>query len=234
VLHEGRHFATVKTSGAIALTVYGATFLAGNKAFLRNCVYAKEDAIEFVKKGKSLFCKFVESAGEEVLPRGEVAVLDSKGQVIAVGRAVIAGRFMPEFTHGVAVKVREGSLRRSERRPRNEDETVRTDSRHDARCHAHAGGRRGSGLRTSGASSGRGRRCRPVEQRGGRASRGHHGPVVGSSTQSDLLQLRRARAGAAREWLFLRALGDDRRPDEPSQWSWRHGAQSQAKNRITG
>ncbi len=115
VLHEGRHFATVKTSGAIALTVYGATFLAGNKAFLRNCVYAKEDAIEFVKKGKSLFCKFVESAGEEVLPRGEVAVLDSKGQVIAVGRAVIAGRFMPEFTHGVAVKVREGSLRRSAR-----------------------------------------------------------------------------------------------------------------------
>jgi predicted RNA-binding protein (TIGR00451 family) len=108
VLHDGRLFATIKTSGAIALTVYGASHLGGNRAFLRNCVYAKEDAVEFVKQGKSLFCKFVSSAGKEVLPRSEVAVLDSSGRVIGVGRAVIAGRFMAEFTHGVAVKVREG------------------------------------------------------------------------------------------------------------------------------
>ena len=114
ILHGGILFATVKTSGAIALTVYGASLLVGNRTFLRNCVYAKDDAVEFVKGGKSLFCKFVASAGEDVLPRGEVAVLDAKGTVLAVGRAVIAGRFMPEFTRGVAVKVREGSLHRSE------------------------------------------------------------------------------------------------------------------------
>jgi len=102
-------FATVKTSGTIALTVYGATHLVGNRTFLRNSVSVSDDAVEFVKRGKSVFCKFVESAGEDVLPRSEVAVLDHAGEVIGVGRAVIAGRFMKQFNSGVAVKVREGS-----------------------------------------------------------------------------------------------------------------------------
>jgi len=109
VLHEGRLFATVKTSGAIALSVYGATHMVRSRTFLRNCVVVKDDAVEFVKQGKSVFCKFVESAGRDVLPRSEVTVLDRGGRVIGVGRAVIAGRFMQMFYSGVAVKVRQGS-----------------------------------------------------------------------------------------------------------------------------
>ncbi len=109
ILLGDKLFATVKTSGAIALTVYGATHLIGSRAFLRNCVSVNDDAVEFVRSGKSVFCKFVESAGKDVLPRSEVAVLDLGGEVIGVGRAVIAGRFMKQFNSGVAVKVREGS-----------------------------------------------------------------------------------------------------------------------------
>ncbi len=109
VLHEGRLFATVKTSGAIALSVYGATHMVRSRTFLRNCVVVKDDAVEFVKEGKSVFCKFVDSAGRDVLPRSEVAVLDRGGRVIGVGRAVIAGAFMQQFYSGVAVKVRQGS-----------------------------------------------------------------------------------------------------------------------------
>jgi len=109
VLHEGRLFATIKNTGAIALTIYGATCLVRSRTFLRNCIVVKDEATEFVKDGKSVFCKFVESAGKDVLPRSEVAVLDRGGAVIGVGRAVMAGRFMQQFYSGVAVKVRQGS-----------------------------------------------------------------------------------------------------------------------------
>ncbi len=109
VLHDGRIFATVKTSGAIALSVYGASHMVRSRTFLRNCVVVKDDAVEFVKEGKSVFCKYVESAGKDVLPRSEVAVLDRGGRVIGVGRAIIAGRYMQLFYSGVAVKVRRGS-----------------------------------------------------------------------------------------------------------------------------
>ena len=109
VLHDGRLFATVKTSGAIALSVYGASKMVKSRAFLRNCVVVKDDAVEFVKEGKSVFCKFVDSAGGDVLPRSEVAVLDRGGRVIGVGRAIIAGRYMQQFYSGVAVKVRQGA-----------------------------------------------------------------------------------------------------------------------------
>ena len=109
VLHDGRLFATVKTSGAIALSVYGASKMVKSRAFLRNCVVVKDDAVEFVKEGKSVFCKFVDSAGRDVLPRSEVAVLDRGGRVIGVGRAIIAGRYMQQFYSGVAVKVRQGA-----------------------------------------------------------------------------------------------------------------------------
>ncbi len=109
VLHDGKVFATVKTSGAIALSVYGATHMIKSRTFLRNCVIVKDDAVEFVKEGKSVFCKYVDSAGRDVLPRSEVAVLDRGGRVVGVGRAVIAGRYMQMFYSGVAVKVRQGS-----------------------------------------------------------------------------------------------------------------------------
>ena len=109
MLHDGKLFATVKTSGAIALSVYGANKMVKSRAFLRNCVVVKDDAVEFVKEGKSVFCKYVDSAGRDVLPRSEVAVLDRGGRVIGVGRAIIAGRYMQQFYSGVAVKVRQGS-----------------------------------------------------------------------------------------------------------------------------
>jgi uncharacterized protein with predicted RNA binding PUA domain len=109
VFYRDKLFATMKPSGDVALTVYGATMLLKSKAFLKNCVVVQDDAAKFVSQGKSAFCKFVKSAGVNVLPRSEVAVLDSRGRVVGVGRAVMAGKFMREFISGAAVKVREGS-----------------------------------------------------------------------------------------------------------------------------
>ncbi len=106
VLHQGRLFATIRPSGAIAPTLYGATLLAKGKKYLENSVTVDDEAVGFIKEGKSVFCKFVVSAGKHVLPGGEVAVLDGSGRVIGVGRAKVKGEFMLSFNAGVAVKVR--------------------------------------------------------------------------------------------------------------------------------
>lgn len=109
VNHEGSVFAVVRPNGAVALSLRAARTLASSRVFLRNSVTVDEDAVEFVRRGKSVFCKFVRKVGSSVVPRGEVVVLDPAGRPIAVGRAKIAGRFMGEFKAGVAVKVRSTS-----------------------------------------------------------------------------------------------------------------------------
>jgi predicted RNA-binding protein (TIGR00451 family) len=106
VTQDGKLFATIKPNGAVALTIYGARTLARSRAFLENSVVVKDEAVEFVKEGKSVFCKFVESVGSHVLPGGEVVVLDGRREVIGVGRVKIHGKFIKEFATGVAVKVR--------------------------------------------------------------------------------------------------------------------------------
>lgn len=111
VFHRERLFATVKPNGAMALSLYGAELLAKSPKFRENCVTVADETAEFVHGGKSVFCKFVTSAGENILPRSEVAVVDSKGSVLGVGMAVISGRFMKQFKSGVAVKIRAGRER---------------------------------------------------------------------------------------------------------------------------
>lgn len=108
VHYEGRLFATVKPNGAFALTVYGAAMLSRSPRFRQNCVSVSDDAVRFVRGGKSVFCKFVSRVGKNVRPRGEVAVVDRKGRVVGVGTAVLSGAHMALFKSGVAVKVRTG------------------------------------------------------------------------------------------------------------------------------
>jgi predicted RNA-binding protein (TIGR00451 family) len=108
VFHETKLFATVKPNGAMALTPYGAEVLSASPAFMNSCVTVADEAAPFVRGGKSVFCKFVTRAGKNVLPRGEVAVLDSRGKVLGVGTAVLNGKFIKQFKSGVAVKVRAG------------------------------------------------------------------------------------------------------------------------------
>jgi uncharacterized protein with predicted RNA binding PUA domain len=102
-------FATVKPNGSMALSVCGASVLMRSRSFRKNCVVVKDDAVEFVQGGKSVFCKFVLAAGSNVYPKSEVVLLSGRGRILGVGMAVVAGKFMAQFKSGVAVKVREGS-----------------------------------------------------------------------------------------------------------------------------
>ena len=106
--HDGKLFATVKPNGAMALSMYGASVLIKSPKFKENCVEVFEDVVQFVKGGRSVFCKFVRNAGKNIYPKSEVAVVDGRGKVVGVGMAVLSGRVMRQFKTGVAVKVRAG------------------------------------------------------------------------------------------------------------------------------
>ncbi len=108
VYHHERLFATVKPGGAMALSIHGAELLAKSHKFRESCITVADGTAEFVRGGRSVFCKFVVSAGANVTPRGEVAILDTHGVVLGVGTAVMNGRFMKQFKSGAAVKIRTG------------------------------------------------------------------------------------------------------------------------------
>ncbi len=108
VFHAGRLLATIKPNGSMALSLYGASILAKSARFEDSCVRVSDEAAEFVVAGKSVFCKFVKSAGKDVRPKGEVAVVDERGRILGVGVAVLNGKHMSQFKSGVAVKVRAG------------------------------------------------------------------------------------------------------------------------------
>jgi predicted RNA-binding protein (TIGR00451 family) len=111
VFHDGKLFATVKPTGSMALSIYGATILSKSRRFWDSSVMVADEAAPFVHGGKSVFCKFVTSAGSNVRPGGEVVVTDRRRRILGLGTAVLNGKFIKQFTSGIAVKVRVGGER---------------------------------------------------------------------------------------------------------------------------
>ena len=106
IYHDGKLFATIRPDGSVALTSYSALKLLKSKRFLENCIYIKLEASEFIKKGMSVFNKFVVKAGRNIRPGGEVVILDESGKPLAIGTSLLSWKYMREFKRGIAVKVR--------------------------------------------------------------------------------------------------------------------------------
>jgi uncharacterized protein with predicted RNA binding PUA domain len=100
--------ATLRTDGGLALTIFGAKELFKNKNFKENCVIPSEEAVPFISRGRSLFCKYVEWCGSNVKTGSDVAIIDKNDRVIAIGRALLGSKHMKNYHKGVAVKIREG------------------------------------------------------------------------------------------------------------------------------
>jgi uncharacterized protein with predicted RNA binding PUA domain len=99
--------ATLRTDGGLALTIFGAREFLGNDRFKENCVIPTDDALPFVRQGRSLFCKHVEWCGSNVKVGSDVAIVD-EWRVVAVGRALIGCNHIKNYHKGIAVKIREG------------------------------------------------------------------------------------------------------------------------------
>lgn len=112
---NGKLLATLKPKdGYLALSLEGARRLALIFRPPRYRVVARDDVIEFLKKGRNLFSKHVVECDPEIRPGEEVLVTDSKDNIVAVGKAVLAGFEMKRFKNGVAVKIRKGGRKINE------------------------------------------------------------------------------------------------------------------------
>jgi len=108
ILLDDNLIATFRPDGGMALTIQGAELFVKNPKFADNCVVVKDEARDFVSMGRSVFAKHVLSCGDRIKPKSEVVIVDTNGNVIAVGRALISAKMMRQFKSGVAVKVRKG------------------------------------------------------------------------------------------------------------------------------
>lgn len=105
---DGNLFATLRTDGGLALTIFGANKLINTKGFKENCVIPKSEYHQFISEGRSLFTKHVEWCGSNIEVGSDVAIIDLNENVLAVGRALLGAKVMKGYQKGVAVKIREG------------------------------------------------------------------------------------------------------------------------------
>ena len=105
---DGKILATLRPDGGLALTPYGAQVLLSSRKFRENCITVSKEAEEAARAGRSIYAKHVIRAGKRIRPNSEVAVLNRRGELLAVGKAVLSAKMMREFDFGVAVKVRAG------------------------------------------------------------------------------------------------------------------------------
>ncbi len=71
-------------------------------------VVVSNDAVPFIKQGKSVFCKFVVDASDDIRPYDEVFIKDQQENLIGIGRCMLNRLEMLDFNDGVAVKTRIG------------------------------------------------------------------------------------------------------------------------------
>jgi predicted RNA-binding protein (TIGR00451 family) len=106
---EGERLATLRpTDGLFSLAIAGAKRIMERVKPQPLWVRVREEAETFVGKGKSVFAKHVIDADEEIRPQEEVIVMNERGEVLAVGKAILSGKEMKAFKKGVAVRVRRG------------------------------------------------------------------------------------------------------------------------------
>ncbi len=95
-------------TGLFTMTIEGAKRVLAAMRFKHLWVQISDEAVPFVERGSDVFVKHITNLDEEIRPGEEVIVIDGKGEVVAVGRAMLSGIEMKAFKRGVAVKVRRG------------------------------------------------------------------------------------------------------------------------------
>jgi len=111
---NGKRLATLRPmDGLFSLSIEGAKRIIESGAPAKCIVTVKNDVSKFIADGGDVFAAHVVKADNEIRPKDEVIVVNEKGEVLAVGRAVLSGEEMTAFKVGVAVKVRRGCMEES-------------------------------------------------------------------------------------------------------------------------
>ena len=106
---DGALLASLRASDSLfALTIHGAMRLMEGAPGFGYCVEVMDDVSGVISQGRNVFAKHVVTAGDNIRPGDEVVIVNSKKEVLAVGRALLNAEEMLAFGTGVAVKTRRG------------------------------------------------------------------------------------------------------------------------------
>lgn len=104
-----RRLATLRSSdGLLTIGIEGAKKLHYFFEYPKLRVVMNKESSEFVREGKTAFCKHVTEADTDIRAYDEVIIVDEKDELIGAGKAMLSGEEIKSFGWGVAVKVRYG------------------------------------------------------------------------------------------------------------------------------
>ena len=105
---DNKHILSMRASdGMFTLKIDGAKMLHKSSKSPKIRVIINDDAVPFVKDGKSVFSKFVINGDELLRPYDECIVVDQNDNFLGVGRCLLTVSEMVAFNFGQAVKMRE-------------------------------------------------------------------------------------------------------------------------------
>ena len=113
---KGKLLATLRAhDGFFTLTIEGARKLLDACEAPLHRVSVTDDSAEFNGKGFNVFFKFITSNDESIIAGNEVLVVNSRDELVAVGKSVVSGKEIKYFRSGVAVKVHKGIMQGEEK-----------------------------------------------------------------------------------------------------------------------
>lgn len=108
VMIGGIHALSMRASdGRFTLKLDGARMLLKTLPSPNMRVKTDDEPAEFASKGNNVFAKFVVDCDPEIRPQDDVLVVNSKDELVAVGRALMNREEMMAFKRGVAVRVKD-------------------------------------------------------------------------------------------------------------------------------
>ncbi len=109
IIVDREHVASMRAEdGFFTLRIHGAMRLHRKFKGRRLRVMVTDDSAEFNRTGKNVFAKFVLDMDPALRPGDEVLVVDSRNNLVAVGRTLLNRFEALHFQRGMCVKVREG------------------------------------------------------------------------------------------------------------------------------
>jgi len=108
VLIDGIHSLSMRAhDGRFTLKLSGGKMLMGVLEPPRMRVTVEDEPAEFAAKGNNVFAKFVRDCDPDIRPGDDVLVVNTKGELSAVGRALMIKEEMLAFKRGIAVRVKD-------------------------------------------------------------------------------------------------------------------------------
>ncbi|APE95839.1 PUA domain-containing protein [Halodesulfurarchaeum formicicum] len=109
VIQDGDRLVSLGTDGRFTLGLAGGQDLQAALDPPAYRVVVGDESEPYVRDGKNVFAKFVQSVDPAVRAGDEVLIEHERGELIAVGRAELDASAMLDFETGMAVLVREGA-----------------------------------------------------------------------------------------------------------------------------